>query len=304
MRFDLADLRLFVAVVRQGSLTRGAEAMNLALASASQRLSGMEAVIGTALLERSRRGVRPTPAGALLLRHAQEILRQAERMQGELRVFATGLRGRIRLPANTGAALGFLPQALQGFLVAHAGLDIDIDERPSAEIVRLVAEGGAELGVMADVVDAGALELYPLREDPLVLVLPAAHRLASRAALDFTEIAPEPFVGLVDAALDSYMAEHATRRGVQLNHRIRLRSVAAIGRMVQEDIGVAVLPESAAGDLNGCNVRILPLSNPWARRRLALCVRNAEHLTPPARLLFDHVRAFAADLPVSGASPR
>lgn len=295
MRFDLADLRLFVTIVRQGSITRGAEAMNLALASASQRLSGMEAVIGTVLLERSRRGVRPTAAGALLLRHAQEILLQADRMQGELRAFATGLRGRIRLPANTGAALGFLPQALQGFLAAHPGLDIDVDERPSIEIVRLVAEGEAEFGIIADIVDAGALELYRLREDPLVLILPVAHRLADRAAIDFTEIAPEPFVGLMDAALESHMAEHAARRGVRLNHRIRLRSVAAIGRMVREGIGVAVLPESAVGDLDGCPVRALPLSNAWARRRLALCVRTAADLTPQARLLFGHIRAYSTE---------
>jgi DNA-binding transcriptional LysR family regulator len=61
MRFDLTDLRLFLYVVERGSLTHGAQAMNLALASASERISGMEAALGARLLERTRRGVQPTP---------------------------------------------------------------------------------------------------------------------------------------------------------------------------------------------------------------------------------------------------
>src|SRR6185437_4816835 len=137
MRFDLTDLRLFVAVVRNGSITAGAQAMNLALAAASQRISGMEELLGAPLLERARRGVRPSAAGALLLRHAQEILNRAERMRSELSGFAKGLRGAIRLPSNTGAALGFLPCALVPFLSAHPGLAIEIAERPSVEIVRI-----------------------------------------------------------------------------------------------------------------------------------------------------------------------
>lgn len=265
--------------------------MNVALASASQRVSGMEAVLGVPLLERARRGVRPTQAGTVLTRHAQEILFRTDQMWGELRGFSKGLRGRIRLPSNTGALLGFLPHALRSFLVAHPGLDIEVEERPSVEIVRIVAEGGAELGIVADVVEAGALQVHRLEEDQLVMVAPATHRLASRNQVDFTEIMAEPFVGLLDAALETHLAEHAARRGVSLNHRIRLRSIGAIGRMVQEGIGVAILPHGVAVELGGMVVRAVPLSNAWARRRLAICVRSPEELTPPARLLLEHIRA-------------
>ncbi|HEY6432116.1 MAG TPA: LysR family transcriptional regulator, partial [Acetobacteraceae bacterium] len=167
MRFDLTDLRLFIAVVRSGSITRGAETMNLALASASQRISGMEATLGVPLLERAARGVRPTPAGAALLRHAQDILLRADRMASELRGFSTGRRGRVRLLSNTGALLGIVPRLLRSFLVMHPGLDVEIEEHPSVEIVRLVTEGAAELGVVADVVDPGALHLHRLEEDQL-----------------------------------------------------------------------------------------------------------------------------------------
>lgn len=291
MRFDLSDLRLFVAVVRNGSITRGAQAMNLALASASQRVSGMEAMLGVALLERARRGVRPTPAGAVLLRHAQDILFRADQMHGELSGFTAGLRGRIHLLSNTSALLGFLPQVLKTFLLAHPGLDIEVDERPSTDIVRIVAEGGVELGVVADIVDPGALQMHRLTDDPLVMIAAATHPLAGRSQVDFAELMQEPLVGLLDAALETHLAEHASRRGIILRHRIRLRSVGAISQMVGQGVGVAILPGSATGDLHDPALCIVPLSDAWARRRLAVCLRRAETLTMPARLLLEHIRA-------------
>jgi len=294
MRFDLTDLRLFTTVVRNGSITRGAEAMNLALAAASQRIAGMEAKIGIPLLQRSQRGVQPTAAGHVLLRHAHEILFRADQMTGELHVLSKGVHGRILLPSNTGAILGFLPSALAGFLTAHPGLDIEIAEHPSVEIVQMVTDRRAEFGIVADVVDAGALHLHRLADDALVLVAPAGHRLADRRQIDFTEIMREPLVGLLEAALEQHMAEHAKRRGVTLTHRVRLRGIRAIGEMIQAGIGNAILPQSAAAELAGLKLCVIPLSNAWARRSLALCLRESDELTPTARLIIDHIRHFAA----------
>ncbi len=291
MRFDLSDLRLFAAIVAGGSITSGAAALNLALASASQRVAGMEEALGVPLLERARRGVRPTEAGLVLLRHAHEILARAERMQGELRGFSRGQRGRIRLLSNTGALLGLLPRLLQDFLLAHPGLDIALAEHPSPEIVRILAEGGADLGIVADLVDPGALHLHPLAEDPLVLLAATTHPFAARQAIDFSETIHERFVGMLDAALDQHLAEHATRRGVRLVHRVRLREAGAIGRMVAAGVGIAILPESAAAELQNPALRLIPLTNSWARRRLALCLRAPDDLTPHARLLFEHIAA-------------
>jgi DNA-binding transcriptional LysR family regulator len=295
MRFDLTDLRLFVAAVRGGSITSGAEAVHLALASASQRISALEETLGAPLLERVPRGVRPTQAGLALFGHAEEILARTDRMLGELGGFASGERGRIRLLSNTGALLGFLPRALGRFLLAHPGLDIDIEEHPSTEIVRRVTERTAELGVMADVVDAGSLELQTLVEDRLFVVMAWTHPLAGRKEAAFEDMLREPFVGLMETALDRHLAEHATRRGNRLAYRVRLRSVRDVGRAVESGIGLAVLPESTLPELEGMAVRAIPLAELWGRRRLALCCRRVEELSPHARLLFDHLRAVVVD---------
>src|SRR6202012_2220994 len=122
LRFDLTDLRLFLTVVEQGSLTKGAENMNLALASVSERISGMESSLGAQLLERNRRGVTTTAAGGALIRHARLIPDQVEQMRGELRSYGAGLRGRIRLLSNTAGLAAFLPHQLGRFLVAYPDL--------------------------------------------------------------------------------------------------------------------------------------------------------------------------------------
>ena len=97
MRFDLTDLRLFLAVVDAGSITGGAADVGLSLPAASERLRDMEAAGQVRLLERGRRGIRPTPAGEALANHARLIQRQIAQMRGELGEHASGLRATVRL---------------------------------------------------------------------------------------------------------------------------------------------------------------------------------------------------------------
>src|SRR6201987_2137558 len=103
----------------------------MALASASERIRLMEQSLGAPLLERHRRGVRATPAGATLVSHAQLVIQQLERMRGELSEYADGFRGRVRLFANTTATAEFVPATLAAFLSQHPQIDIDLEERSS-----------------------------------------------------------------------------------------------------------------------------------------------------------------------------
>lgn len=285
MRFDLTDMRVFLTVVEHGSLTKGAQALRLALASVSERISGMESMLGAALLERNARGVVPTEAGQTLVRNARLVLAQVERLRGELRSHATGLKGRIKLLSNTGALVSFLPQQLCRFLVANPDLSIDLVERPSSEIVLSVAEGRADLGLVANVADFAALETHLLTQDRLVVVASRSHAIAERSGVHFTEIVDQPFIGLSDAALDIYLSERASRLGCQLDYRIQLRDLDDVGTFVDADIGISIVPEVSAKALARYNLAVLPLMEPWAARQLHLCARNFSSLTPHARLL-------------------
>jgi DNA-binding transcriptional LysR family regulator len=285
MRLDLTDLRLFLTIVEHGSLTKGAKAMNLSLASVSERVSGMEATLCVPLLERTRRGVHTTAAGDALIRHAHLILGQVEQMRGELRTYAQGLKGRIRLLSNTAALGVFLPIQLRRFLAAYPDLSVDIGEQTSREIVLAIAEGRADLGIVADTTDLTGLQTHLIVQDQLVVVANKAHRIGGLQCVAFADIVGEAFVGLSDAALETHLGEHASRLGRQIDYRVQLRSVANVGMLVEAGIGIAILSEATAAELRRPDLVILPLVEPWAFRQLCLCVRDLSALTPHARLL-------------------
>ncbi len=293
MHFDMTDLRLFLHVAEAGSITAGAARSGLALASASARVQGMEAQAGVALLERGRRGVEPTPAGRALLHHARLVTGQVERMRGELGEYARGLKGHVRLLANTAAATVHLPEVLAAFLAANPNVDVDLDERPSPEVARAVAEGQAEVGVAAGHADFSGLEVMPFRTDRLVLVVPRGHALAGRKRIAFAEALGSDFVGLSgDSALGGHLAGHAARAGGRMRTRVRVRGLDAACRMVALGAGVAVVPKAAAQrwEERGA-LAVVALEDPWAERRLVVAVRRLDALPSHARRLTEHLVA-------------
>jgi DNA-binding transcriptional LysR family regulator len=284
VRFDLTDMRLFLTVLECGSLTQGARAMHLALASVSERIAGMEAALGAPLLERNRRGVRPTAAGDALVRHARSILGQVEQMRGELRTYATGLKGRVSLLSNTAAMAAFLPPQLCRFLAAHPDLSIDLEERPSTGIVQALVDKRADLGIVADITDFGPLQTHLVASDRLVVVASHSHRLARQANVAFADVLAEPIVGVADTALETHLAERASRLGRQLDYRIKLRSTDHVAMYIEAGIGIAILSDALARTIQR-DLAVLPLSETWATRKLYLCAREFSALTPHAALL-------------------
>jgi DNA-binding transcriptional LysR family regulator len=294
MRFDLVDLRLFDAIVQTGSISKGAEAVHMALASASARVSGMEAALGVPLLDRGRRGVTPTTAGRTLLLHARTITAQVEQMRGDLRSFSAGLRGEIRMLSNTAALVDLLPAALGVFLAAHPSVDIDIEERTSAEVVLAVADGQAEFGVIAASADTGPLEVRPLRIDRLTVIVSRSNPLSERREIGFAELLDEPFVGLSAGALHDHLALNAARLGRRINYRVRLRSFEAVAKLVEAGIGVGILPLAAVEHHLTPDLAAIRLTDAWADRRLVICTRAFSALSAHARSFIDEIERQSA----------
>ena len=293
MPFDLADLSLFRHVIEAGSITHGAERAHLALAAASTRIRNMEEALGVVLLRRGRQGVTPTQAGRTLLQHARAILRQAERLHEDLGAYGGGLAGQIRVLSNTNALTEFLPEALSSFLAAHPNISVDLEERLSDEIVGLIAEGVADLGIVAGTVDAGALETYPFRRDRFVLVVAREHPLAQRAKIGFEEVLAHDFVGLDRAsALQRFLAGKAVRIGRPLRLRVQLRSFDAVCRLVECNVGIGIVPETTARRVaKTMAIAAVPLTDSWAVRELTICIRDMKELPLYARQLVEHLRA-------------
>jgi DNA-binding transcriptional LysR family regulator len=293
MRFDLVDLKLFLHVVEAGSITAGAERMHLALAAASTRIRNMEIELGTPLLNRERQGVQPTPAGRTLVHHARLLLQQVERMRGELGEYADGLKGHIRVLSNTNALTEFLPEPLSDFLATHPQVNIDLEERLSDEIVAAVADGKADIGIVAGTEDVSGLEVFPFRVDRFVLVAAPTHALADRTELAFADALDFDFVGLDRASsLQRFLSDKADRLGRRLRLRVQLRSFDAVCRLVACNVGIGIVPATTAvRSMKGLSLRRLDLTDEWALRKLTICVRRLADLPLYSQELVGHLTA-------------
>src|SRR6202008_4931861 len=120
----------------------------------------------------------------------------SERLHEDLGAYSGGLAGQIRVLSNPNALTEFLPEALSSFLSAHPNVSVDLEERLSDEIVGMIAEGGADLGIVAGTGRARGLETYPYRRDRFVLVVARDHPLAKRSKIGFDDVLDHDFVGL------------------------------------------------------------------------------------------------------------
>ncbi|MBV8936433.1 MAG: LysR family transcriptional regulator [Alphaproteobacteria bacterium] len=291
MRFDLGDLRLFLSVVEAGSITHGAERLHLAIAAASTRIRNMEAALGTALLHRERQGVQPTPAGRTLVHHARTLLQQAERMHADLAQYAEGIKGQVRLLSNTNALTEFLPEPLSDFLASHPQVNVDLEERLSDEIVGAIADGTADIGIVAATVELAGLETLPFRTDRFMLVVAPNHQLAPIDRTSFNEVLDFDFVGLDrTSALQRFLSEKAERIGRRLKLRVQLRSFDAVCRFVECNVGIGIVPATTAErHAKTMSIRRIELTDDWAVRNLTICIRSEADLPIYARDLVRHL---------------
>jgi DNA-binding transcriptional LysR family regulator len=198
----------------------------------------------------------------------------------------------VRVLSNTNALTEFLPETLSLFLAAHPHVSVDLQERLSDEIVGLIAEGVADVGIVAGTVDTSGLETFPYRSDRFVLVVARDHPLARRARISFAEVLEYDFVGLDRAsALQRFLADKASRAGRAIRLRIQLRSFDGVCRLVERNVGVGIVPETSAEfAAKSMAIKAVELADPWALRDLSICVRDYKALPPYARQLVDHMR--------------
>jgi DNA-binding transcriptional LysR family regulator len=294
-RFDLVTLRLYVAAVEAGSLTAGAERLDLSLAAASKRIAELEAHVGLPLLERSKRGVAPTAAGHTLLPHALEMVARLEQMALAMSDLGSGTAGHLRLWANTSAFGGFLPALLGEFSRRHPGVRLDLEDAISEDAVRAVLRGVAELAVIGDNTPAQGLHTVVADVDQLVLLLPAGHALdpgGGDAPVPVARVLGQDLVAFSrSTSLTRQLAAAAEALQRPLRIRAQVRSFDAMARMVAAGIGVAVLPRSGAAPyLQPLALVAVPLEGMRTRRELLLALRDPQALSPPAQALLRLVR--------------
>jgi DNA-binding transcriptional LysR family regulator len=292
-RIDLTTLRLFIAICEEQNLTRAANREGIAASAVSKRMNDFEQSFGVTLFKRLSKGMALTPAGEALLHHARVTLLNVEKIAVELSEYSQGVRGHVRMLANLSAIVEFLPEDLSAFFATHELLRVDLQERPSGQVISGIEEGAAEIGICSGAAETRSLEAFHYRYDHLVLVMRPEHPLAGRDALSFIDTLDFDHIGLHTASSIYLRAQYAaTEAGKPMRLRINVPGFDAVCRMVQANMGIGLIPDRAFEVVGaGMGLRSVRLRDDWARRELKIVVRDQHQLSSTGRLVFDHLRA-------------
>ncbi|MFC4274787.1 LysR family transcriptional regulator [Achromobacter aloeverae] len=238
---DTRFLQSFIHVVESGSIAEAARRLDLTPASVAQRLKALEASVGSKLVARSGRNVRPTVAGNRIMERARRLVDEVR----DLKSAASGTdlpAGPLRLGATPTALTGIVPTVLKQWVARHPDIEIYIDPGSTVRLYSRVLAGELDAAVLVhplfDLPKGYAWR--PLREEPLILL--TRHDVAGRDALAIA--AREPFIRYDRSVVGGRLADDYLReRGVRPRVRFELDGIESIAKLVSEGLGVSVLPD-------------------------------------------------------------
>lgn len=281
---ELRQLRYFVAVAETGSFTRAAAREGVTQPTLSEQVINLEKALGKRLFDRLGRAVVLTDPGHDLLGRAQSILAAVGEAERAVRDTAEG--GRLRVGAIPTVAPYLLPAAVTRFAARFPGVQLHLQEDRTERLLADLLAGDLDLGVMALPVRDDRLHVEKLFAEPLVMALPAGHRLSKKAEVKLADVVDEPFILLDDVhCFGDQVLSFCRRDGLEPRVVCRGEQIATLLAMVAAGRGVSVVPRMAASDDAPGRV-YRPLGKPTPTRTLC-AVWHKQRYRPPS------VRAFA-----------
>lgn len=293
MHFDLSDLRLFCKLAESPSLTQGAQKAFISPAAASMRLKNLESQLNCRLFYRHNKGLDLTPDGVRLLHQARALLKQADHIKNTFADAASAVRGHVRIYANSTAVTEVLPEILAHFLTERAAVSIDLQEHVTKDILRGVMDGSADLGVVSGKVHSEYLHFIHFSTDRLVVITPQTHPLGRQRKVVFQDTLDYPYIGFhKGSTLQAFLDDEQAKRGVQLQTRVHVSGFESVCRMVEADVGISIVPESAVRrHSKTMNIRAIYLNEDWAVRERSMVVRDMASISPVTHALIEQILA-------------
>jgi DNA-binding transcriptional LysR family regulator len=278
---DVRRLNVLRAVANEGTFSAAARALDYTQPAVSHHVARLEAEVGTALLVRSGRGVRLTEAGQALVEHTDAVLARLASAEDEIAAIA-GLRaGRVRLAAFPSASATLVPIAARMLQDAHEGVTVSLVEEEPPEALALLRGGEVDVAVAfgypeADLTSTHDLEVVPLLEDDLFVVLPAG-RSARRVKL--SNLADETWIAGCERCR-AHLLHLAGQAGFQPRIAYATDDYVTVQGLVAAGLGVALLPSLALAAVRRDDIATVPLAKPAARQIAAVVPAGPRY--PPA----------------------
>jgi LysR family transcriptional regulator, hca operon transcriptional activator len=245
---ELRHLRYFVAVAEAGSLTVAAEKkLHTAQPSLSRQIRDLEYEVGVQLMSRSVHGVELTAAGRAFLDHARLALTQAEAAAQAARRAAQPAKATFVLGFLTGTEMDWLPEAMRVLHDELPNIEVTVSSQYSPDLADALTRGRLDAAFMRPEEQAGDLVYRRVTTEPLIVVFPSDHRLASHAAVELREIVGETFIIPSNTAptLRVVIDDYLKRSGLDINPDHEVDNLAHAVSMIASTRAVALLPAYA-----------------------------------------------------------
>jgi DNA-binding transcriptional LysR family regulator len=247
---DLRQLRQFVAVAEERSFRRAAERLHVSQPPLSVAVQRLEAELGIQLLERTRQGVRLTPAGGAFLEEARRTLAHAQLSVEIAQRVASGKLGTLRLSFVPSAGLSIVPRLLREFRRGHAGVKLVLTPETTARQLEALSRGQVDVGlVVPPLHESRGLRVRPITQEALVLAVPASHPLAGRGRVQLRDLASETFVGFAEKdgpGFESVLTAACQESGFVPRFAQSASQMQSILALVAAGHGVALVPAAMA----------------------------------------------------------
>lgn len=247
---EIRQLRAFVAIAETGTFTAGALRVHVTQAAISMQIRQLESEIGARVFVRAPRHVILTEAGEQLLRRARHILREHDAALDEIAELAGAERGRLRIGSASAMVLTEqLPAILKDLRKQHPAAEISVTSGTSEVLVDQILAGEVDIAFVSLPVDVRGIKTERLSEDQLVAVASPRHRLAKQKTISAYTLAGERLIlgergGNTRRLIDQFFAQ----AGVSIRVAMELSRQQAIKRMVEEDMGVGIVPLQSVRD--------------------------------------------------------
>jgi len=240
---EIHQLEYLVALAEENSFTRAAERLHIAQPSLSQQIQKLEREIGQPLFDRLPRGVTATEAGQKLLGHARRILAEIEDAKRQARELRDTVSGALTIGAIPTMAPFLLPKIMQAFAKRHPDVRLELVEDVTSKLLEQLDQGRLDLAIMSDADPGRSLILEPIGREPLVLLLPAHHRLAKKKAIGWADIHEERFLVLHDMhCLSGHVMMFCRPQGLKPSIAARGAQLATLAEMISVGLGISVAP--------------------------------------------------------------
>jgi DNA-binding transcriptional LysR family regulator len=288
-------LRVLREVIGQGSFSEAASALNYTQSAVSQAIATLEAEAGVPLLERDRRGVRPTMAGKRLNDHAGRILTQLDVAEAELGAIAGVAGGELRMASFPTAGATLMPLAIASFRSSYPEVTLSLVEGEPEELAPRLRDGEFDLGLIFEFEGTGelgpGLRSVPLFQDPMQLALPKGHRLARKERIGLEDLADEAWVQTSEA---SACARHVVRicRAAGFEPRVSFESddYLTVQGLVAAGVGVALIPQLALSQTVSYDIAVRELDPSGPVRHVVAGTRGAAVSLPAAAAMLEILR--------------